>query len=263
MSTAASHATLDFFSSEHVAHARFTRPHEQNSLTEQALDDFNDVVASVQANPAIRVLVLRGEGDVFSNGLDATLLEHAVTDIEYFEHLLTRIAAIGLALESLEVPVIAAVNGTARGSGVEIALACDVIIAAEEASIRCGEAAAGIIGGGGTTVRLPRIVGAARARELLYSGRELSGLEAVEVGLAVRAVPRAALDAAADELATAFAGASRGYLATTKRQINAGLGLDTPTAVDNERSELIRHLGTPGSEMVAGLRAEREKRSAT
>ena len=240
-------------------HARL-RPEVHNSLSEESLDDLNDVVARVQEDHDLRALVLRGQGDTFSVGLDDELIDAAFSDLEYYENVLTRVAATCLSLEALDVPVIAAVNGTASEVGFELALACDLIVIADEAMIGDGRGEQGRVPGGGATVRLPRTVGAQRAREIIYSARLLSGTEAAAIGLALRSVPLAQLDAAVAEITSSFADKSRHALATAKRQINGGLGLDTPSGVEHERSEFLRYLREPGSDALEGYRALREDR---
>jgi enoyl-CoA hydratase/carnithine racemase len=101
------------------------------------------------------------------------------------------------------------------------------------------------------------------AREILFSGRMLTGPQAAQIGLALRSVPRAQLDAAVAELAATFADKSRPALATIKRQINGSLGLDTPSAIEHERSEIIKHVSDPHSGELEGLRAEQEGRPAS
>jgi enoyl-CoA hydratase/carnithine racemase len=260
MANPASHATLDYTASARVAHATFARPETGNSLSEESLDDLNDVVARVQEDHDLRALVLRGQGDTFSVGLDDELIDAAFSDLEYYENVLTRVAATCLSLEALDVPVIAAVNGTASEVGFELALACDLIVIADEAMIGDGRGEQGRVPGGGATVRLPRTVGAQRAREIIYSARLLSGTEAAAIGLALRSVPLAQLDAAVAEITSSFADKSRHALATAKRQINGGLGLDTPSGVEHERSEFLRYLREPGSDALEGYRALREDR---
>jgi enoyl-CoA hydratase/carnithine racemase len=255
-----SHPTLDYSVSDRVAFATFSLPDQRNSLTEQTLDDVNDVVARVQQDTSVRTLVLRGQGDSFSVGIDTAVMAKLYADLEYYEHVLTRVAATGLSLEALDVPVIAAVNGDASEVGFDLALACDMIVIANEARIGDGRINHGRVPGGGATVRLPRAVGTTHAREILFSGRMLTGAQAAAIGLALRSVPAAELDAAVAELASSFTDKSRHALATLKRQINGSLGLDTPTAIEHERSEIIKHVSDPHSDALEGLRAEQEGR---
>jgi enoyl-CoA hydratase/carnithine racemase len=257
----ASHATLDYSVNGRVAYATLCLPDRDNAVTEQTLDDVNDIVARVQQDTSLRVLVLSGQGDAFSVGIDPELLARLHADLEYYEHVLTRVAALGLSLESLEVPVVAAVNGTAADVGFDLALACDLIVIADEARIGDGRSLHGRVPGGGASVRLPRAVGVMHARELLFTGRMMTGTEAAALGLALRSVPRSELDAAVAELTASLAGKSRNALATMKRQINGSLGLDTPSAIEHERSEIIKHISDPHSDALEGLLAEQEGRA--
>lgn len=254
MPGSASHATLNYSTLDRVAQVVFSRPDRGNSLSEEALDDLGDVIRSVQADNEIRALVISGEGAAFSTGLDEELLQRAYGDLEYFEHVLTRLAATCLSLESLELPVIAQIGGRAVAAGFELALACDMIVIADEAEIGDSQLAAGVVPGGGATVRLPRMIGVQQARELIYSGRLLSGKEAAEIGLALRSVPAVELEQAVNELVMSFTDKSRAALGTAKRQLNRGLGVDTPTGVEQERRELIRFVREPGTGALAHLR---------
>jgi enoyl-CoA hydratase/carnithine racemase len=260
MADQASHATLDYTVNERVAYATLCHPETRNAFTGQTLDDLNDVVARVQHDTTVRALVVRGQGDIFSAGMSQDVLSALYADLESYEHVLTRVAALGLSLESLDVPVIAAINGLATEVGFDLALACDLILTADEAQIGDGRAMHGRVPGGGATVRLPRAVGVMRAREILFTGRLLSGTEAAALGLALRSVPLAQLDAAVAELTTSLASKSRPALATLKRQINGSLGLDTPSAIEHERGEIIKHVSDPHSDALEGLRADREGR---
>jgi enoyl-CoA hydratase len=258
-----SHGTLDYSTHGRVAHAVFARPESRNSLSEDALDDLGDVVRNVQADSGVRALVISGSSEAFSVGLDDDLLEKAYGDPEYFENVLTRLAAACLSIESLDVPVVAQVEGQALGAGFELALACDVIVAADEAVIGDGQVAAGIVPGGGASIRLPRAIGVQQARDLIYSGRLLSGGEAAAIGLVLKSVPAAELEAAVTELVATFTDKPRSALATAKRQINRGLGVDTPTGVEQERRELIRYLQEYSQDAAEGFRARRDGREPT
>ncbi len=260
MADPASHTTLDYAVRDRIAYATLATPENGNLLTEQTLDELNDVVARVQEDRTVRTLVLSGRGEVFSLGVDPELLASSYADMELYEHILTRVAAIGLSLEALDVPVIAAVNGTASEVAFALTLACDVILIADEATIGDGRGIMGRVPGGGETVRLPRAVGPQHAREILFSSRMISGREAAAIGLALRSVPAAELDAAVETVAASFTDKSRRALATMKRQINGSLGLDTPSAIEHERAELIRHVTEPDSDALEGLRAFQEGR---
>ena len=260
MSTPASHATLDYSVDGRVARATFARPQEGNTLSEQALDDLNDVVASVQGDPEIRTLVIRGSGDTFCAGIAEELLANAFDDLEYFEHVLTRVAATGLSLEALEVPVIAAVNGRASGAGFELALACDLIVAADEAQLGDTHTASGMIPTGGGPCGCRASSAPQRAREIIYSGRLLSGTEAAALGLALQSAPIAELDAAVERSLPRSRTSHAARCRPASGRSTATLGLDTPSGVEYERAESIRYLREPQSDALEGFRAEQENR---
>jgi len=155
---------------------------------------------------------------------------------------LARYRSILLDLEGLPVPVIAAVNGMARAGGFEMILACDLVIAADEARIADHHLSFGIMPGGGATQRAPRKLGAQRARELIFSARWLSGAEAVQIGLALRSVPRAELDAAVEALCAQLRDKSRAVLAATKAAMNDGAALPLAEALQLELDHFARYL---------------------
>ncbi len=260
MAGSTSHSTLNYSTTERVARATLARPEQHNSLSEEALDDLGDVVRRVQEDREVRALVLAGDADAFSVGLDDDLLDKAHSDAEYFENVLTRLAAALLSLESLDVPVVAQVAGKAIGAGFELALACDLIVAAEGAELGDCQLAVGTVPGGGASIRLPRLIGVQRARELIYSGRTLTGIEAASIGLVLSAVPAAALEETVAALVATLTDKPRAALASAKRQINRGLGVDTPSGVEQERRELIRYLQDHEREVVEGFRARLEGR---
>ncbi len=252
--------TLDLVVEGAVARATFTRPEQLNSISEAFLDDLDAVVASVRATPSVRALVLRGTGEVFSVGLDLALLDRAFADLDYFQHVLTRLAGTCLSLEEFEVPVVAAVNGLARAGGFELVLACDLVLAAEGARIGGVHTSFGVVPGGGSSVRLPRLVGPQRAKEIFFSARWMTGTEAAELGLALRAVPADRLDAAVDELLAGVVDKSRQCLGTVKRQMRRSSALPTREGVAVEREEFLAYLRAPDSDGLEGFRAYRQQR---
>ncbi|MFA1541878.1 enoyl-CoA hydratase/isomerase family protein [Actinomadura monticuli] len=243
-----------------VARVAFTRPDSLNSLTHRALDDLEAALDAVEADPEVRVLIIGGTGRAFSVGLDLALLDEAFADAAVWERVANRLAALTLRLERLPVPVIAAVNGLARAGGFELLLACDLVLIADSARIADAHAEFGVVPAGGSTARLPRIVGRQRAREIFLTGRWIPAAEAVELGIALRAVPAGELAAAADELAAALAGRSRDCMAAMKRQLAAAEGLSAAEAVVPEIEEFVAYVTPPDSDGQEGFRAYRENR---
>ncbi|TQM66440.1 short chain enoyl-CoA hydratase [Actinomadura hallensis] len=245
---------------DRVARITFTCPESLNSLTAQALDDLEAAIGAAEADPEARVLVIGGTGRAFTVGLDLALLDEAFADPAVWERTANRLASLTLRLERLSMPVIAAVNGLARAGGFELLLACDLVLIADSARIADAHAEFGVIPAGGSTARLPRIVGRQRAREIFLTGRWIDAAEAVDLGIALEAVPAAELDAAADALAARLARQSRACMAAMKRQLNAADGLPVAEAVTPEIEEFISYTTHPDSDGQEGFRAYRENR---
>ncbi|WP_165959131.1 enoyl-CoA hydratase/isomerase family protein [Actinomadura sp. KC345] len=250
--------TLDV--ADRVARITFTRPDSLNSLTVQALDDLEAAIDAAVADPDVRVLVIGGTGRAFTAGLDLALLDEAFADPAVWERTARRLVALTLRLERLPMPVIASVNGLARAGGFELLLACDLVLMADSARVADAHAGFGLIPVGGSTARLPRVVGRQRAKEIFLTGRWISAAEAVEFGLALKAVPAGELDAAVAELATGLSRNSRAGMAAMKRQFAAGDGLPLAEAVTAEVEEFLSYVTAPDSDGREGFLAHRENR---
>jgi enoyl-CoA hydratase/carnithine racemase len=252
--------TMTFEVTGRIARITFTRPESLNSLTWGALDDLEAAIGAAEADPEVRVLVIGGTGRAFSVGLDLAVLDEAFADAAVWERLANRLAALTLRLERLPMPVIAAVNGLARAGGFELLLACDLVLVADSARIADAHAEFGVVPAGGSTARLPRIVGRQRAREIFLTGRWIPAAEAVELGIAVEAVPAGELSAAATALATRLAARPRSCMAAMKRQLAAAEGLPLAEAVVPEIAEFVAYVTPPDSDGQEGFRAYRESR---
>ena len=196
-----------------VATIRLNRPDAMNALSPSLMEEFSSAVTEVENDDEIKALVVRGEGRAFCAGADLPYFETAFADAATLDLVLRRMNTLLFKLEALPVPVIAVVHGFALAGGLELMMACDMVIVAEDARIGDQHVNFGLMPGGGSTQRLPRRVGMQRAMELLTTGRWLSGVEAVEWGLALRAVPIEGLD---DEL--------EGLLAPLRTKSRPGLG---------------------------------------
>jgi enoyl-CoA hydratase len=194
------------------------RPAVRNALDTATVGEIHQALDRVDADHSIRVLIVTGAGEhVFISGADVnTLLARSTR--ETLDAANNRLFS---RLENLTVPTIAAINGWALGGGLELALACDLRIAAENAKMGLPETSLGIIPGAGGTHRLPRLVGVGVAKEMILAGTILDAAEALRVGLVNRVVPAAQLLPAAQELAARIA--KRAPLATelAKMSINA------------------------------------------
>jgi len=167
-----------------LAEIRFNRPHRLNAVIEQLFRETLDALAEAEDDPAVRVVILTGEGRAFCVGAD--LKEHAKaarSNRQKREYLLLA-QAVCARIHRLRKPVIAAVNGYALGAGAEMAVNADFVLMAESAQIGFPETSLGTFIGGGLTRVLPQLVGLAKARELVFLGQRITGSEAKAIGLA-------------------------------------------------------------------------------
>ena len=247
--------TLTLDVADRVARVTFTRPESLNSVTEEVIDELGHVCDRVDADLDIRALVITGSEDAFCVGLDLDLLRRAFADTSYFLSILDAYGGVLRRLSSTGVPVIAAVNGTTRAGGFELMLACDVVVVAEEARIGDVHSPFGVIPGGGSTQRLPRLIGPQRALELIASGRWLRPGEAVETGLAVASVPRARLGETVDRLVDDFVSKPRALLSTVKRLVRGASDVPLADGLTLEITAFMERLEAEDSEAVEGFTA--------
>jgi len=182
--------TILYSLSDGIAELKLNRPQRLNAVTQQLYDELNAALTQAEANPDARVILLTGEGRAFCVGAD--LKEHKAgrTAFDRRQYLAGE-QAVCKRLLNLKKPVVAAVNGYAIGAGAEMALASDFILMAESAQIGLPEVSIANFLGGGITWLLPRMVGLAKARELVFFGERVNGAEAVRIGLANRVFPDA------------------------------------------------------------------------
>lgn len=219
-----------------IAWVRLNRPDAANSRNQRMRAELLDLYAAVAEDDRVKVLVLGAAGDRhFCAGMDLKEAGGAET-LAQQKARLSRGRDID-ALAALAVPTIAAVNGAAMGGGFEMALACDIRVVADTARVALPEVKIGLVPGGGATQRLPRIVGYAKAAEMILAGDVLTGPEIVDAGLARASVPLGDLDETVTELATEIAGkpsaavrAAKELLAASQRlPLDAGLGKELDT----------------------------------
>ncbi len=235
------------------------RPEALNAFSRTLLDALAEAIEEIYFDGVVRVVVLTGatgRKPSFSTGAD--LKERATMSEEEVRRFILKIRNTFTAVENLNKPVIAAVNGFAFGGGLELALACDIRIAAEGAVMGLTETSLAIIPGGGGTQRLPRIVGVARAKEMILTARRISAAEALEIGLVTQVVPDEELLPAAREIAGRIA--ANGPIAVQQAKFAINKGMDVPLDVAlNIESTAYWHC-IPTEDRLEGLRAFREKR---
>ena len=233
------------------------RPRALNALDGDTLRELARAVRDVRRDAGVRALVVTGAGEkAFSAGADiAAMAAMSPADGHAYSRLGHEVLA---RLEALSIPVVAALNGVALGGGLELALACDLIVASERARLGQPEINLGLIPGFGGTQRLVRRIGQARARELIYLGHPLSAADALRVGLVNRVVPPERLAEEAGGLAAELAAKPPRALAQAKRATAVAADADLETGC---RYEVEAFAVTFASEdRVEGLTAFLEKR---
>jgi enoyl-CoA hydratase/carnithine racemase len=237
-----------------VAVLTLSRP-PVNALSAALAADLEAAVARA-ADPAVRAVVVTGAPH-FAAGADIGELRAAASgdsSTPLASHLSTALSA----LEGLAKPVVAAVRGFALGGGLELALACDFRYLADDARVGLPEIKLGIFPGAGGTQRLPRLIGLAKAREMIYSGRHIKAAEALSIGLADKVLPVDELLPAAMEYAATLAEGATVAIGAAKRAINATLGSSLEAGLEVEAAGFVACLGTEDAR--EGLAAFLEKR---
>lgn len=202
-----------------VAVIRLNRPSVLNAMSKRMWTDLEAALDDALDDPAIKAVVITGEGRAFSTGAD--LKESKTRSQEDYRDYLERLQEVSRKIIRFEKPTIAAINGYALGSGYELALACDIRIAAENAQIGSPEARVASSVTGGALRLLQDLVGPGKARELLFTGENIDGRTAEHIGLVNQAVPAEQLMAAAMDMAGKIA-ANSGF---SIRMIKKGLQL--------------------------------------
>ena len=215
-----------------VATVTLDRPNALNALSPPMVEELGSALGEVEKRDEVKALVIRGEGRAFCAGADLAYLGQAFDDVQLLTSFLKDVNAFFFRLEHLPLPVIALEHGYVLAGGLELMLACD--IAAEDARIGDQHANYGLMPGGGSTQRLPRKIGPQRALNLLLTGRWLSGVEAQDWGLVLRAVPADKLDEEREALLSQLRDKSRAGLGWIKQAVLEGQNMALPDGVAME-----------------------------
>jgi enoyl-CoA hydratase/carnithine racemase len=215
-----------------VATIRLNRP-PMNALSAELQADLAAAVAEVADDEAIRAVVLYGGEKLFAAGAD--IKEMSEASYAQMTERSRRLQAALNAVAALSKPVVAAVTGYALGGGLELALCADFRVLGETAKVGQPEILLGLIPGAGGTQRLPRLIGPAKAKDLIFSGRFVGAAEALEIGLADKVVPDDQVYEAASELAARFATGPALALAAAKQSIEIALDTDLASGLEYER----------------------------
>ena len=240
-----------------IALLTLNRPERRNAVSRALADDLDATITRLDDDDDVRVLIITGAGDqAFCAGAD--LKERAGMSEAQVRAFVSGLQRSLDRIDALPKPVIAAINGFALGGGLELALACDIRVASETASMGLTEVRLAIIPGAGGTQRLPRIVGTAYAKELILTGRRIGAAEAERIGLVSRvSAPTTLLDDARAIAAEITLGGPLA-IAQAKFAINHGMQVDLATglAIERKAYEVL----IPTEDRVEALHAFREKR---
>ena len=232
------------------------RPDKRNALDEATHRELLDAFAQLRDDKAVRVVVLTGTGKAFISGADVREFVGR-TPVEMLARLLNQPSAIEMA-DAFPKPLIAMINGYCLGTGNELAMACDIRIASEEAKFGQPEINLGMMPGEGATQRLPRLVGLGKALRMMYTGALLDSTEAYAMGLVDLVVPAKSLEARTMTLAQVIAAKSPVALAMIKEAARASVRAPLDDGVRHEQS--LASVIFSSKDMQEGLKAFLEKR---
>ncbi|GAY15804.1 enoyl-CoA hydratase/isomerase family protein [Mycobacterium sp. shizuoka-1] len=235
-----------------VAWLRLQRPEKMNAIDPDVLSGLTAGLARALSDDA-RAVALTGTGAVFCAGADLEFIFANAQDVTVIAHLLEASGQVMRTIARHPTPVIAAVNGTALAGGFELVLACDLVVAAETATLGDGHAKFGLFPGAGGSIRLPRLVGANRARELMFTGRSATAAEMRDYGVVSQVVPDDELDSVVQKLGEQLARTSALALARMKRVVNEAADLPLDEALALELKVAGEHLASP--DVAEGLAA--------
>jgi enoyl-CoA hydratase len=237
-----------------VALVTLNRPQALNALNRAMLTELGDIMAAFDADPQVGAIVLTGSPRAFAAGADIK----EMADMSAVEMDANSVSELFARLTRVSKPVIAAVSGFALGGGFELALLCDMIVAAENAKFGLPEVTIGVIPGGGGTQRLARAVGKALAMEMILNNRQLSAAEAEKYGLVNCVVPDEQVLDEALVLAADIAARSPLTLRLAKEAVNAAFAGSLSEGLDNERR--LFQLTFASEDRKEGMQAFLEKR---
>jgi len=228
-----SYETIVLERKDGVATLTLNRPEKLNALNRKMVEELNGALVEMAKDRDVRALVVTGAGRGFCSGADVGDMAQAAAPIEnrYWFQMAQKVI---LALTDLEKPVIAKVNGVAVGIGCSLALSADMIVASENAKFSLIFSRIGLIPDGGSLFHLPRLVGPAKAKELIFTAKMLDAKEAERIGLINRAVPADELDNEVNTLAKQLAEGPTVALGIAKKIINKGLSMDLSSVLECE-----------------------------
>ena len=230
-----------------VAVLELNRPDRLNAFNRQMIGEWREALEQIADDRNVRAVVLTGAGRAFCAGGDADEMTEmqSASNVERKEYLWRSIQKIPLAMEHLDVPIIAAINGTARGAGLDMALMCDIRLCGASSTFAESYINMGIISGDGGTWFLPRVIGVSRALELLWTGRVVDAAEAERIGLVTHVVADAEVRSEGLKLARQIAAQPPQAVTLMKRAVYHGLTGTLAAHLDMISSHMAVVFDTP------------------
>ena len=250
--------TITYATTGGIARITLNRPDRLNAISPELLRDLDRACAAVEGDPGARVVTLTAAGRAFCAGADLRAVRELSPDPERWGAFMGFWHRVFDRIEALRMPVIAGVHGLALAGGLELVLVADLVVADEAARLWDQHANFGLVAGGGGSQRLPRLIGARRAKELMLLGGWLSAPEALAWGLVNRVVPAGTVTTAVEEMAAALAAGSGSANRTVKALVARAFDTALPEGLELERRLVAEHMRS--ADAAEGLRAFAEKR---
>ena len=251
--------TVTFRPEGGIARIVLNRPQQLNAISPALLDDLGRACDAIERDPAIKVVTLTAAGRAFCAGADLKTVKELSPDPVRWSGFIGLWHRVFDRIEALPVPVIAGVHVLTLAGGLELVLVADLVVADEEARLGDQHANFGLVAGGGGSQRLPRLIGARRAKELMLLGGWLTARQALEWGLVNRVAPAGKLADAVDEWAGALAAKSSSASRTVKALVARAGDLDLGSGLAVERDLVGHHMRS--ADAAEGLAAFAEKRT--
>ena len=233
------------------------RPKALNAFNNEVLDEFNNLLDEIEKDNRIKVVIITGEGErTFCAGADLVEIKNSAKEefLQFIENGQTLMRKI----ETIKKPFIAAINGFALGGGLELALACDIRIASENAKLGTPEVGVGLIPGWGATQRLPKVIGLGRAKELILTGVHITAKDAENIGLVNKVVVPEELINTAKEMAQKIAGNAPVAVKLAKSTVNVAFDVNIDEEYKHELEAEKKCFET--EDLQEGIQALFEKR---
>ena len=241
-----------------VAHVILDRPAQLNAISPELLGDLDQACTTIEGDAGVRAVALTGAGRAFCAGADLKVVQELAPDPEGWRGFMDLWHRVFDRIERLPVPVVAGVHGLALAGGLELTMVCDLVVVDAEARLGDQHTNFALVAGGGGSQRLPRLIGARRAKELMLLGGWLDAPQALAWGLVNRVAPAGTVVDATLALAAELAGKSAKASRTAKLLIDRGLDVDLRTGLELEKRVVAEHM--QGEDAQAGLRVFAERR---